>query len=79
VVGVLAGASLYIYLVHWELWPLFEGGFGLPSLGASLAGGIALWLVATHVPRLLARVGRWAGQRTTLGPAMLRRLDSRPQ
>ncbi|MDQ2688933.1 MAG: AMP-binding protein, partial [Chloroflexota bacterium] len=47
--GVLAGASLYIYLVHWEVWPRFEGWYGLPSLLASLAVGVALWLA---VPRI---------------------------
>ena len=55
---VLAGASLYIYLVHWEVWPLFEGWYGLPSLVASLLAGIALWVVATRGPRLIAGVRR---------------------
>jgi AMP-binding enzyme/Phosphopantetheine attachment site len=65
VAAVLAGASLYIYLVHWETWPMFEGGYGLPSLGASLAAGIALWVVASHLPEMVARVRRWTGERWT--------------
>jgi acyl carrier protein len=45
--GVLAGASLYIYLVHWEVWPMFEGWYGVPSLVASVIAGIGLWLAAS--------------------------------
>lgn len=60
--GVLAAASLYIYLVHWEVWPLFEGWYGLPSLGASLAAGIALWVTAARLPGALDRLGRWAAE-----------------
>jgi acyl-CoA synthetase (AMP-forming)/AMP-acid ligase II len=78
VAAVLAGASLYIYLVHWETWPLFEGGYGLPSLGASLAAGIALWLVASHLPDLVARTRGWIGQqRTWVGGLDLRWVSTR--
>lgn len=62
--GVLASASLFIYLVHWEVWPLFTGWYGLPSLGASLGAGIALWWIVFRAPRLVdgwrGRVQAWA-------------------
>jgi acyl-CoA synthetase (AMP-forming)/AMP-acid ligase II len=68
--GVLAGASLYVYLVHWEVWPLFEGWYGLPSLVASLAGGIALWLVASRLPGTASRLWGWVGRRVSIAPAV---------
>jgi acyl-CoA synthetase (AMP-forming)/AMP-acid ligase II len=71
--GVLAAASLYIYLVHWEVWPLFEGWYGLPSLGASLAAGIALWLAASRLPGALDRLGRWAAEETGPPSTLFRR------
>ena len=42
-VGSLAGASLYIYLVHWQVLPLVRG---LPSVGAVAAAVAAGVLVA---------------------------------
>lgn len=71
--GVLAAASLSIYLVHWEVWPLFEGWYGLPSLGASLGAGIGLWLSASRLPRALDRLGRWAAEETGPPSTLFRR------
>lgn len=71
--SVLAAASLFIYLVHWEVWPLFQGWYGLPSLGASLAAGIALWLAATRLPGSLDRLGRWAAEETRPPSTLFRR------
>ena len=71
--GVLAGASLYIYLVHWEVWPLFDGWYGLPSLVASLLAGIALWVVATRGPRLVAGAWRSARGWSSAGSEVFRR------
>ena len=46
--AVLASSSLYIYVTHWLVYPLFEqAGKGL-AVVASLAAGIAYWAVATH-------------------------------
>lgn len=47
--GVLAAASLYIYLCHWQIYPAYE--FRLPWLATllSLSAGIAFWLVASRV------------------------------
>ncbi|MDQ2689537.1 MAG: hypothetical protein M3Y29_04605, partial [Chloroflexota bacterium] len=47
-----------IYLVHWEVWPMFEGWYGVPSLVASLAVGVALWLAVPRITALLS--GAWA-------------------
>jgi hypothetical protein len=54
--GVLAGASLYIYLVHWQVYPAYE--FSLPWLatGLSLAAGIAFWWVVGQASRAVAGV-----------------------
>ncbi len=57
--AVLASASLYIYLCHWQIYPAYE--FELPWLATalSLAAGIAFWWVAsrstTYVERALER------------------------
>ncbi len=57
--GVLASASLYIYLVHWQIYPAYE--FSLPWLatGLSLTAGIAFYLVVT---RATPTVERWFGE-----------------
>jgi hypothetical protein len=70
--GVLAGASLYIYLVHWQIYPAYE--FRLPWLatGLSLAAGIAFWWlvsrVSPHVENALRE--RWQRGRGTAGGAL---------
>jgi hypothetical protein len=74
--GVLAGASLTIYLVHWEVWPMFEGWYGVPSLVASLAAGIALWLLVSRATELGAAVWRRGVDRETLGALLPRRLTA---
>ena len=56
--GVLAGASLYIYLVHWEVWPMFEGWYGVPSLVASVVAGIGLWLLASRATAFVSGMRR---------------------
>jgi hypothetical protein len=71
--GVLAGASLYIYLVHWEIWPMFEGWYGLPSLAASLATGIALWWMVPRITALPSNLRRSAMDWHRPGSALFRR------
>lgn len=53
--GLLAGASLHIYLTHWQVYPLLDGS---PLLGllAALLAGVLLWAVAERVRRALAPV-----------------------
>ena len=66
--GVLAEASLYIYLTHYQVYPLFDGHpvIGVP---ASLAAGVALtWLVTMTRKRVRDRsVRRALGDETLLG------------
>lgn len=73
-VAVLASASLYVYLVHWQVYPLIRD---LPLLGvtASIAGGIVYWQVVTRAWRAAGalrgvRIGRRLGRR--LGTAVRR-------
>ena len=55
--GALAGASLYIYLTHWQVFPLLDQVSGLLATLASLAAGIALAAVI-RLARRLPRAGR---------------------
>jgi acyl-coenzyme A synthetase/AMP-(fatty) acid ligase len=54
VAGVLAGASLYIYLTHWQVYPRLDGYPPLLALLASIAVGVAYSAVATRAMGLLA-------------------------
>jgi len=54
-VGVLASASLYIYLTHWQVYPYLEDDYPLAALLASLAIGIAYWLAYRRVVAWLRR------------------------
>jgi non-ribosomal peptide synthetase component E (peptide arylation enzyme)/surface polysaccharide O-acyltransferase-like enzyme len=51
--GLLAGASLWIYLVHWEVFPAIQGSSRLLATIAGLAAGIVVHQVLSRVPRLL--------------------------
>jgi acyl-CoA synthetase (AMP-forming)/AMP-acid ligase II len=53
VAGLLAGASLYIYLTHWQVYPQLDQISGLLALIASLAVGIGFATVVRRTPRLL--------------------------
>ncbi len=70
--GVLASASLYIYLAHWQVYPHLEDRFPLAATLLSLGAGIAFWMAASrampHVERRLAATGchlRRAARRRT--------------
>ena len=64
-VGVLAEASLYTYLVHYQVYALFEGR---PALGvtASLAVGVLLTYVVTVLRRWIR--GRFGSLRSNAPP-----------
>ena len=62
--GVLASASLYVYLAHWQIYPHLEDRFPLAATLLSLVGGIVFWQVATRATPLAQRLGR-AVQRPT--------------
>ncbi len=62
VAGVLAGASLWIYLVHWQVYPHLE--YRIPWLATVLAlaaGVLALATVVGGLPRLPRLVARPIG------------------
>ena len=57
--GVLASASLYIYLAHWQIYPHLEDRFPLLATVLALLGGIVLWQVAERATdRLAPYLGR---------------------
>ncbi len=48
-IGVLASASLYVYLTHWLVFPLLTDLGPVPAVVASLAVGIAYWALSMRV------------------------------
>ncbi|MGW6613385.1 AMP-binding protein [Streptomyces erythrochromogenes] len=64
VTGLLATSSLYIYLTHWQIFPLIDGFSRHLAFLASLIFGIAYGLAATRVMR---------GLPSLLSPGALRR------
>jgi hypothetical protein len=71
--GVLASASLYIYLVHWEVYPMLVEAPAFVALGLSLLAGIAVWLVASRIPDLVSRARRSRETRPIRWPSAARR------
>lgn len=71
--GLLASASLYIYLTHWLVYPLFAGASPQLALLASLAAGVAYWALSM---RFLAVAERWLGKRRSVGAGSL--IGARP-
>ncbi|HEX5996333.1 MAG TPA: hypothetical protein VFY84_14425, partial [Jiangellales bacterium] len=55
VVSVLASSSLYIYLVHWQVYPLLQADSRVAALLASLLAGVLYWQVATRAMAWLTR------------------------
>ena len=53
--GALAGATMYIYLTHWQVYPLFKGFSPVSALAASLVAGVAFSTLATRVTRHFSR------------------------
>jgi len=65
VAGVLASASLYIYLTHWQVYPYLQDTSPALAVAASLLVGIAYWQL---VSRLSQRPGElWARPRRYSG------------
>lgn len=56
--GVLAGASLFIYLTHWQVYPHLEVEHPVLGLVASLAVGVLVWRVWDSVVTLARRALR---------------------
>jgi hypothetical protein len=58
--GVLASASLYIYLVHWQVYPYLEYEVPWLATALSLLAGILLWRAVNRVSHLaLQAAGEW--------------------
>jgi hypothetical protein len=68
ITGLLASASLYAYVTHWLVYPLFDQASKELAVVASLAVGIAYWAVAT---RVMGVAERWL--RTRLASRRRRR------
>jgi hypothetical protein len=71
---MLAGASLHIYLVHWQIYPHLENSHPLLATLLSLLCGIGFWKLATaatpyvegrvaDAARSIRRVRRTPGRR----------------
>ncbi len=63
VLAVLAAASLFIYLTHFEVYRATD--VPLVNLALGLGVGLAAWFVTT---RLTARLGSWPGRRSRNAP-----------
>ena len=70
VAGVLASASLYIYLVHWQVWKSLPDAPRLPVFALCIAAGLVAWLVA-------GRLTAWAVRGR--GALLRRRSDGQAQ
>ena len=57
VAGVLAGASLYVYVTHWQVYPHLEDRSPLLAVLASFAVGLAYWGAVRQV------TARWSALR----------------
>ncbi len=55
-VTALAGASLFVYLTHWQVYPHLEMDHPVLALLASLAVGVAYWWLTRPA---LRRMGGW--------------------
>lgn len=62
IAGILAGASLYIYLTHWRIFPLLHEISPFLAVLASLAVGIGYAHAIGLLRRLRPVVAKWAHQ-----------------
>jgi len=61
IVGVVAAASLYTYLTHWQVFRPLDDHFGpLVALLGSLAAGTVAWWASRRLSRLVGRVAQVA-------------------
>jgi acyl-CoA synthetase (AMP-forming)/AMP-acid ligase II len=60
-IGLLASASLYAYLTHWLVYPLFVSISPALAVAASLAAGVAYWALAM---RVMGAANRWRMRRS---------------
>ena len=67
--GVLASSSLYVYLTHWQVYPLFEVDHPWLGVLASLAVGVATWQLVERTVSATAGWGRRRLRRPSAGSA----------
>ncbi|MEU7901673.1 AMP-binding protein [Actinoplanes sp. NPDC049118] len=58
IAGVLAGNSLYVYLTHWQVYPLLKPYSPLLALLAALAAGVLFGAAVERTTRWTTRRGR---------------------
>lgn len=68
--GVLAGASLYIYLTHWHVYPHVERYSQWLALAASLAAGVLFGVVVDRLSARLKRCRWWPARSSGPRPAI---------
>lgn len=73
-IGLVAAASMYIYLTHWQVWPLLIAVLPIgAALPLTIAAGIAAWMLASRLIPLTTRALRACRCRLpSLWPAFLR-------
>jgi hypothetical protein len=54
--GQLAGASLWIYLTHWQVYPHLEVDHPFWATTASLVVGVLAWRLVSHARSLTRRL-----------------------
>jgi acyl-CoA synthetase (AMP-forming)/AMP-acid ligase II len=69
VIALVAGASLYVYLSHWQVFPPVREALGEEAaLVACLAAGVLLWRAARAAELGLVRLrSRWTSKPVTSG------------
>jgi acyl carrier protein len=70
--GALASASLYVYLVHWQVFPHVQRRSPLLATALSIAAGLAYWQVVTVLAPAIGRRVRQAVARRQDAPVPLR-------
>ena len=57
-ISLVAASSLYIYLIHWQIYSLGSTTSPLLALAVCLASGVAVWVAVTSAHRaLICRFG----------------------
>lgn len=62
-VGMVASASLYIYVTHWVVFPDFKEGQPVLAVVLSVAAGIAYWAIAVRIMGAAERGQSWLWRR----------------
>ncbi len=69
-IGLVAGASLYIYLSHWQVFPPVRAAFGKPAaMVVALVAGVLLWKLVGAVEGRVRQVRRSAAPRAAAARA----------